>query len=178
RTECMPAIIVAPARLFNCRKLFPAVERACYRALATTALLMRVERDAPLEPRSGLPQEGDFLGRRCASEDRIAVRIAAEAANDRRMLLGPFQLIGISGFRTEPRIELERSLDHREMLRVLEGEVQEQPLVAIERRVATRVDDGDGGGKRPRVAGKSTRRVAKRVARELIEEHDAGKRVV
>jgi hypothetical protein len=55
-------------------------------------------------------QELDLFRRRRAAESRVAVRIAAEAADDRCMLLGPFEGGAIAGIAREPGEERDRSI--------------------------------------------------------------------
>ena len=105
------------------------------------------------------------------------MRITAEAADDRCVLLGPFELPRVAVFVGETAEEGDRSLCHCEILCMLEWQVEEHALEAIEEGVPVRVDDGDSGRERQRVTGESARSVAECVAGELIEQHDVRERV-
>ena len=61
---------------------------------------------------------------------------------------------------------------------MLERQVEKQALEAIERGIATCIDDGDRRRERVAVAGEGARRIAEGVARELVEQHDVRERVV
>ena len=59
---------------------------------------------------------------------------------------------------------------------MLERHVQEPALVAVERAILAGVDGGLRRRERLRIAGERARRVAERVARELVEQEDARER--
>ena len=105
------------------------------------------------------------------------MRVTSEAANDRRVFLGPPEQRGVGGFVREPGEKRDRSLLDRRVLRVLERHVEKPALEVVERRVAACVDDGDRRFERPAIAGECARRIAERVARELVEQHDIGERI-
>ena len=71
----------------------------------------------------------------------------------------------------EAREQRDRAILIAGRLAVLERHVQERALVAIERAIARRsIDRGRAIASAPRVAGERARRVAKDVARELVEQ--------
>jgi hypothetical protein len=65
---------------------------------------------------------------------------------------------------------------HRDILGVFEWQIHEIAFEAIEAEIETRIDDFDRGGERGTIAGKSARRAAVGVARDLIEQNDASER--
>src|SRR6185436_16626674 len=131
RRETAPASPRAPIR--DARS---GSGRTCRRAARA-----RASRGRLLEPRSRLREKRQLFGRRRAPEHGIAMRIAAEAANDLCMLFGPFELVGERCFAFEPRVELDRTLLGGDILGVLERQVEEQALIGAKRRVAAGVDD-------------------------------------
>ena len=102
------------------------------------------------------------------------MRIAAETAHDGRMLRRPLEGSAIAGVGRESREQFKRALLDRRILGVLERQVEEPALERVERALAARVHDGDRGGERFGVARERPRRVAERVARELVEQQYAG----
>ncbi len=72
------------------------------------------------------------------------MRIAPEAADDRRVFVRPLELPWLAGVLRQACEQRDRSLLHRLILGVFERQIQEHAFVSIESCVATCVDDGNG----------------------------------
>ena len=106
------------------------------------------------------------------------MRIAAEAANDVRMLCRPFERRRVSGVVLEPpkvRSIAAASPGPRRARTACTGTRARTGRAARRDRRPWR---RSRGGQRLTVAGERARRIAKRVARELIEQQHAGQRLV
>src|SRR5512147_2723539 len=107
---------------------------------ARTSSIVRIDAGIASEARAGLAKERDLLGRRCAAEDLVTVRVASEAADDRGVLLGPDERLVEAGLAREARGQLERTLLRGGALRVLERQVDEPSLERVEVALESRVD--------------------------------------
>src|SRR5437016_5198751 len=125
------------------------------------------------EPRSMRGKKLDFLGRRRATEDRVTVRESTKSANQLGVLFRKRERIGETGLVAQPAEELHRALLRGSRFGMLKRHVQEPSLDRNQRAIRASRDGLLGDRKRLRVAGESARRIAKAVARELIEQDDA-----
>src|SRR5260370_19804239 len=123
-------------------------------------------------------QKGLLLRRRRAAEDRIAMRKATEARDLLAIAswMRKHTIVYRHPFGRRTTHELfqhgETALVKRRVLRVLERHGQEQELLEVEPDMIVPVERLDGQPHRLGVAGKSRRRAAREVARELIEHDD------
>src|SRR6185436_12115835 len=130
----------------------------------------------PLKARPRFLQKSDLFRRRCTAKDRIAVRIAAEAAHDDGVLFGPVQRRPVTRLPRELGEKGNRSILNRSVFRMLERQVDKGALITIELTIATLVDDADCGGERFGITRECARLAAIGVARELVEQEDPGER--
>src|SRR5450759_3486549 len=118
-------------------------------------------------------EEGLLLRRADAAEHRIAVREAAEAADDIGVPFRPFQAVGVIA----RAIERDRPFLISELLRMHEWQIEKAEQVG--KRAVEAVEDGAAGdGMRQRVTREHARLPAEHVARELIEQDEQRQRTL
>src|SRR3974390_2367146 len=126
---------------------------------------------APRSPgKSAGVEEGLLLRRGGAAERRVAMREAAEPADDVGMQLGPFDRVRVAG----RAVERDAALLVGERFGMLERQVEEAALRHGKALVEAAVDRSRCDGARQRIGRKGARAAAKHVARELGEQRDEG----
>src|ERR1700730_6816192 len=106
-----------------------------------------------------------FLGRRDAAEHRVAMREAAETADDVAVHLRILERAGI----VRAEAELAAALLVGERLRVHVGQIEELPFRLVDLSIEAARDRASGRSSRERISGECRGAAAKHVARELVE---------
>src|SRR5579862_16388 len=126
---------------------------------------------------SWAPEELKLGGGRGAAQHRVAMRKAAEAADDFEVMLGVLDVTGHRGnLRGEPVKEPRRFLLVGEILAVLKRHIDERPLDRGQRQVESARDRVFGRRARLGVGREGARMAAEHVARKLIEQKNQSQR--
>src|SRR5215831_16624122 len=111
-------------------------------------------------------QEGLFIRSGCTPEDGVAVREAAKTPNDIGVDLRPFQAVGVAA----RFIKCKPALLIREILRMLEREIEKGAHVRVNLGIEAADNSARGHRTRQWIGGKGARVAAEHVARKLIEQ--------
>src|SRR5688500_2469131 len=129
-----------------------------------------------LETGAGTGEERELFGGRGATENLVAVRVASETADHCGMFLGPLERPRLARVACKRAEQRERPLLHRPRLGMLERHVEEPALEAVQLAIEAARHRFVRRRQRRGIARERERRASVDIARELIEDHDAGER--
>src|SRR5262249_46605213 len=130
--------------------------------------------DRALSRKAAAVEEGLFLRRGGAAEYRVAVREAAEAADDVGVPLGMFQEFVVA----VAACQVDAALLVGEIFRMLERKIEERAQPAPHLRVEAAGEGASGDRARQRIGLVGAGLSAEHVARELIEHDGEGQRAL
>src|SRR5262249_29385037 len=123
---------------------------------------------------SAAVEEGLLFRRRDAAEQLVAVREAAEPADNVRMQLGPFDRIGIAA----RAVERDAPLLVGNLFGMLQRQIEESALRHREALVEAARDRAPRNLSRERIGREGARAAAEHVAGKLVEHDDEGERAL